>query len=267
MMRCARSAANRHCAFPWTALALAGALWTPAAWAQRGAPPGPPPTARVAAALDLEGYWVSVVSEDWRYRMVTPTKGDYQSVPMTQAALKVADAWDPVADEKTGLQCKSYGAPAIMRVPARLRVTWQDDQTLKVEVDAGTQTRLFKFGAAAPLPERSWQGDSTASWEVPRAARGRGAAAAAPVRNGSLKVVTTNLRAGYLRKNGVPYGDNATVTEYFSVARLRGGQEVLVVTAVVEDPQYLTQPFIVSSHFKKQADASGWEPTPCSAHW
>ncbi len=242
-------------------------LAQPALAQRRGGAPGPPPTARAAAVLDLAGNWVSVVSEDWRYRMITPARGDYQGVPMTQAALKVADAWDPASDERAGLQCKSYGAGMIMRVPTRLRVAWQDDQTLRIDADAGTQTRLLRFGPApVRSPERTWQGDSVASWEAPRAARGRGAAPE-PVRNGSLKVVTTNLRAGYLRKNGIPYSENATVTEYFSIARLRSGPEILVVTTVVEDPLYLTQPFIVSSQFKKQADAGGWEPTSCSSQW
>jgi hypothetical protein len=178
----------------------------------RGRAGGPPPTARAAAPIDLTGYWVSVVTEDWRYRMVTPAKGDYQGIPMTAAAVKVADAWDPDADTASGLQCKSYGAGIIMRVPGRLRVAWQDDETLRVETDAGTQTRTLRFGGgAAENTARSWQGTSTAQWQTPRAGRGRGAAATPP-RTGSLKVVTTNLRAGYLRKNGVPYSENATVT-------------------------------------------------------
>ena len=236
---------------------------------------GPPPTPRASAPIDLTGYWMSVVSEDWRYRMVTPAKGDYQSIPMTPAAVKVADAWDPEADTAAGLQCKSYGAGSIMRVPGRLHVTWQDDETLRIEADAGAQTRVLRFRAGAgESPARSWQGDSTAQWQTPRAARGRGAGgtaraggAATPPREGSLKVVTTNLRSGYLRKNGVPYSENATVTEYYSLARLREGYEILVVTTVVEDPMFLTQPFIVSSQFKKQPGAAGWDPTPCSAMW
>jgi hypothetical protein len=243
----------------------------PAAAQGRGGGPGagaPPPAARAAAPIDLTGYWVSVVTEDWRFRMVTPAKGDYQGVPMTLEAARIADAWDPVADEAGGLQCKSYGAGMIMRVPGRLRVAWQDDNTLRIDTDAGMQTRIIRFvrdGSTAS--ERSWQGDSTARWELPRAGRGRAGAPPASPRSGSLRVVTTNLRAGYLRKNGVPYGEDATVTEYFSIARLRDGQEVLVVTTVVEDPQYLTQPFIVSSQFKRQVDASGWDPTPCSSTW
>jgi hypothetical protein len=197
--------------------------------------------------------------------MVTPARGDYGTVPVTQAARDVADAWDPAADEAAGLQCKSYGAAAIMRVPGRLRITWQDDDTLRVDTDAGTQTRLFHFGAVpAGSPEPTWQGVSSARWELP--GRGVGAGSGLP-ESGSLTVVTTRARAGYLRKNGVPYSDNALVTEYFDVAPLPGGGRALVVTTVVDDPTYLRQPFVVSSHFKMEADGSKWDPTPCSATW
>ncbi len=235
--------------------------------AQRGAPPPQAPTA--AAPIDLTGYWVSIVSEDWRYRMVTPTKGDYQGVPMTPDAVKVADAWNPDADTAAGNQCKSYGAGAIMRVPGRLHITWDDDRTLKVEADAGTQTRVFRFAApGGAKAEPSWQGESIAQWETP-GGRGGGPGRGGPPapRTGALKVVTTNLKAGYLRKNGIPYSENATVTEYFDLARERSGDTLLVVTTIVDDPKYLRQPFIVSSQFKKQADARGWDPSPCSATW
>src|SRR6185436_11720218 len=146
-------------------LGLAIAMSVPAAaLAQgRGAPPAPPQTAKAAAAIDVTGYWVSVVTEDWRYRMVTPARGDYQGVPMTPAAIKVADAWNPAKDEAAGLQCKSYGAPAIMHMAGRIRFTWQDDRTLRMEADNGTQTRLFRFEgtpAAARPGRRTWQGDS-----------------------------------------------------------------------------------------------------------
>ena len=227
----------------------------------RGGQPPVPPTAKASAPIDLTGYWVSVVNEDWRYRMVTPAKGDYRGVPITQEALKIVNAWDPAADEKAGNQCKSYGAGAVMRLPTRLHVTWQDDNTLKIETDAGTQTRVFHFAQTpAPAGAPTWQGHSVARWE--RAGRGN-----ATVRTGSLNVVTTNMKAGYLRKNGVPYSENATVTEYFDLAPLPGNSQLLVVTSTVDDPKYLLQPFIVSSHFKKEADGSKWDPTPCSATW
>jgi hypothetical protein len=231
-----------------------------------GAPGGPPPSPRAAAPIDLTGYWVSVVSEDWRYRMVTPAKGDYQGVPMTPDAVKVADAWDPAADTAGGNQCKSYGAPAIMRVPGRVHLTWQDDNTLRLDADAGTQTRTFRFDKPATKSDPSWQGESVASWETPNTGRGRAARPDAP-KTGSLKVVTTNMRAGYLRKNGVPYSESAVLTEYFDLARTTTGDQLLVVTAIVDDGKYLRQPFIVSTQFKKQADAKGWDPSPCSATW
>ena len=66
--------------------------------AQRGQGRGAPPTPRAAAPVDLTGYWVSVVTEDWRFRMVTPPKGDYASVPLNAEARRVADAWDPSKD-------------------------------------------------------------------------------------------------------------------------------------------------------------------------
>ena len=231
-------------------------------------PSGPPLPARAEAPIDITGYWVSVVSEDWRYRMTTPPKGDYQGVPMNESARRVADEWDPAADEAAGSRCKSYGAAAIMRVPGRIHITWQDDMSLRLDTDAGMQTRLFRFGPGQPNSEATWQGDSAARWEIAGGGRGRGrggpSALNAP-RFGSLRVVTTNLRAGYLRKNGVPYSEAAVVTEYFDLAPQRNGSQVLVVTTVVDDPQYLQQPLMLSTQFRKQADATGWDPAPCSA--
>jgi hypothetical protein len=213
-------------------------------------PGGAAATAKASAPIDITGYWVAFVTEDWRFRMITPRKGDYQPVPMTDQARKIADAWDPAADETAGNQCKAYGAGAIMRLAARFHITWQDDNTLRVESDYGMQTRLFHFNSQPSSPgERTWQGYSSAQWEKPS----------------SLKVTTGNLRAGYLRKNGVPYSENAAVTEYFDIAPIPGGGQVLLVTAIVDDPQNLRQPFTTSSQFKKEADGSKWDPTPCSA--
>jgi hypothetical protein len=217
----------------------------------------PPQSPRAAAPFDPTGYWVSVVTEDWKFRMVTPPRGSYGGVPMTAEARKVADSWDPAKDEAAGLECKSYGAPAIMRVPGRLHVTWENDTTLRVDTDAGAQTRLFRFGAApAPAGEPTWQGVSAAQWEI---AAGGGA------RSGNLKVTTTRMLPGYLRKNGVPYSGNAVLTEWYDRIPAPNGEQWLVVTTEVRDPQYLTQPFVTTTHFKKQPDAAGWRPQPCSA--
>ena len=224
----------------------------------RGGASGPPRTAKAAAQYDVTGYWVSVVTEDWRFRMVTPPKGDYTGVALNEQGLKIANAWDPAKDEASGEQCRSYGAPALMRVPGRLHITWLDEQTLKMESDTGQQTRLLYFSPGANDQGGGWQGFSRATWEMVPVGRG-----VAPV--GSLKVVTTRLKPGYLRKNGVPYSANTTLTEYFDRVNEPNGDAYLVVTTTVEDPVYLAQPFLTSSHYRRQTDANGWNPTACSA--
>jgi len=220
--------------------------------------------ARDAAPIDLTGYWVSYVTENWRYRMVTPAKGEYRRIPASPAALPLINAWDPAADEKAGNQCKSYGAGAIMNVPGRLHITWQDANTLRIDTDAGTQTRRLRFDASSlASPKRdsakagTWQGESTAQWER----------ATGPDGGGSLRVVTSNLRAGYLRKNGVPYSERTTIREHFDLAPLPDGGQLLLVNTVVEDPVYLNAPYVTSPHFKKEPNGSKWEPTPCSSTW
>ena len=231
----------------------------------RGGAPAAPPTPRASAPIDLSGYWVAIITEDWRWRMVTPAKGDYASVPLNVGGKRVADTWDPAKDEAAGEQCRSYGAPGLMRAPTRFHVTWLDDTTLKLETDHGMQTRLLQFrGARAPAAAApTWQGVSTAQWIIAAGSgRGRGAQ-----RRGSLKSLTTRLRPGYLRKNGVPYSANAVFTEYWDVHTEQNGDTWMVVTNVVDDSTYLQTPWVTSVHFKKEADGGKWDPTPCSARF
>jgi hypothetical protein len=232
--------------------------------AQRGqGPPSPAPTAKSAAAIDLTGTWVSVIHEDWWLRMVTPRKGDYTNLLLTPAARKIADAWDPARDEAAGEQCKGYGAAAITRLPGRLRISWQDDNTLKLEYEAGNQTRLFRFRPsgpaagppAAPAGPPSWQGNSVAQWRY----------TAVPPRSGELKVTTNHLRAGYLRKNGVPYTANATLNEFYHRIAAPNGDVWLTIITEVIDPETMVQPFVLSTHFKKLPDGAAFTPEPCSA--
>jgi hypothetical protein len=274
---------------------LASCVLAVAAVAQPVGPPQAPRSPRAAAQADLTGNWVAQITEDWRWRMITPPKGDYASVPLNPRGRQAADAWDPAADKAAGEECRAFGAGGLMRLPTRLKVAWQDDATLTIETDAGQQRRVLHFNAAAqPAGAPSWQGHSVAEWlGVPAAANpfgglvaptqeaaaargGAGATAGAPpaaprgdarppppAARGSLKVVTTNLRPGYLRKNGVPYSDGAVVTEYFDRFEMFGHDYLQVVT-VVDDPTYLMTPFVVSNHFKREADDSKWNPTPCS---
>ncbi len=275
------------------------------AQAGRGGRGGPPPTAKASAPIDLTGYWTSVVTEDWHLRMVTAPKGDFGvgapgavvlpgggafglgpnpsdggNIPYKAAGAQAAMKWDPARDEAEGNQCKAYGAPGIMRLPTHLRITWQDDNTLKIEADYGTQTRLFHFvpppqggqinfqsGAYVP-PEAtkmdpppgvrpSGQGYSVAMWTIMGGARNY-------ERGGSVKAITTHLEPGYYWKNGMPYTANAVLTEHFRTLKLPDGSEWIILVQIVEDPEYLTQPFIVNYHFKRLPDGSKWNPTPCS---
>ena len=240
------------------ALVLAGGASLAAQGGQQPAAPQPPATPRGRAPIDLTGYWVSIVNEDWRWRMVTPPKGDVSSVPLNPEGTKLANAWDPATDGS----CLAYGAAGLMRMPTRLNITWQDDRTIKIDTDAGQQTRLLRFDGGAAPAQRSLQGHSLAQWEpVPQPGRGGGPPQIP--RFGNLKVTTTNLTAGWLRKNGVPYSENATLTEYFDRFKAPNNDEWLVVTTIVADPRYLNQDFVTSSHFKKEPNGAKWSPSPC----
>jgi hypothetical protein len=268
--------------------AVAVALGAPqTAAAQRAGAPTQAP--RSAAPVDLTGYWVAVVSEDWRHRMATSRKGDYESLPLNAEGRRVAGTWDLDADNAAGLQCKAFGVGGLMRQPGRLHVTWADDDTLRVDFDAGTQTRLLEFATAEPSAERTWQGFSRAEWQRPpggnagpvRAQIGNSAGPIAPggggrgqrggpppsgsiTEGGALKVVTTNFRSGYLRKNGVPYSETATITEYFHrLPDHPNGDALLHVVTIVEDPRYLNDAFYTSTHFRREANGAKWNPTEC----
>src|SRR5215510_9027150 len=134
----------------------------------RGGPPGPPPTAQAQAPIDLTGYWVSVVTEDWRWRMLTPAKGDTASVPLNAEGQRVAGMWDLEKDKADGNLCRAFGAAGLLRLPLRIHITWQDTNTMKLESDSGQQTRLFMFAQASEagrdVPSRA--GTSNHRWLV-----------------------------------------------------------------------------------------------------
>jgi hypothetical protein len=262
-------------------------------------------TAKSMAPIDLTGYWTAVVTEDWHVRMLTAPKGDFGSgvagtienpgvgfvgagpnpsaqgnIPYNVAGAQAAMKWDPARDEAEGHACKAYGGAGIMRQPTHLRISWQDDNTLKVEADYGTQTRLFHFAPPASegrldysnatfFPagmstleppagtEPSVQGYSIAQWTIM-------GGAGSVERGGNLKVLTSRLLPGYYWKNGMPYTAKATLTEYFRTMELPDHSQWIRYTQIPNDPEYLTQPWIVNYAFRKLPDASTWKPTPCS---
>ena len=220
---------------------------------------GPPRVGPAAALFDPTGYWVAQITEDWKERIHPAAKGDVGSIPVSAAGRREAAAWDPASANS----CKAYGVGGILRMPGRLHITWEGND-LKIESDAGAQTRVLSFGAPGGQPG-SLQGVSIASWDRLAPALsgftlgGRGGS------GGSLKVVTTQASPGYLARNGVPYGAKATFTEYYDRQDVPGGLTLLVVSVEVTDPDDLNGPYWYSVHFKKQADAAGWNPQPCEA--
>ena len=264
-------------------------------------PQGPPPTAQSAALLDLTGNWVSVVNQDWRFRMMTPPKGDYAQIPLTPAARKIADSFDPAryggANYQTSgiVDCRAYGAANVMRMPTRLRISWDSPNVLKIETDWGQQTRLFRFDAGrlyGDLPQdllmstvgtsqqpASLQGFSEAMWERPyqinsavwqRGPAGRGGGLGTERQGerqagGSLAVLTTNLSPGWLRRNGVPYGSRTRVIEHYRTFQDPTGAQWFNVTTEVMDPEFLNRPFNTTSDFRKEPDGSKWAQHACSS--
>lgn len=223
----------------------------------------PPREATPGNLENIEGQWVSIVNEDWLWRMRVPEKGDFTSIPYNARAREVGETWD----ESMANSCLRYGAAGIMRQPMRIRTEWESDSVLTLETDYGQQTRRFIFNEAAPAnTPRSLQGYSMANWEydfLPIGNFGGFGAEAPDPEHGSLKVETSHLTAAWLRANGAPVSENATVTEYYTMFQDPTGIDWLTVTVVVHDPMYLNQDFITSSHFRRDTNAGAWDPRPC----
>jgi len=264
------SSSNRAMPAVVGAICAAGMLcMSTSPWAQAQAPAArgtAPESAEKAAPIDLKGYWVSVITQNWRFRMLVPGPGEYADIPINEKAKQFADAWKAGADEAAGKQCEAYGAAVLMRNPEQLHIAWLDPETLRVDTDAGMQTRLLHFkppAHGAPM-QASLQGASLAKWVMP----GGGGFLAAPVAGGghygSLQVQTDHLSPGLLRKNGVPYGADTTMTEWWDLRIEPQGDEWLSISTTVRDPEYLQGPYIYDSVFQKEQDGSQWDPEPCS---
>ena len=236
--------------------------------AESGAPPATK-SARAMAPVDFTGYWVSVVTQDWRFRMAVPGKGEYAGIPINERAKAAADAFDGDKEEKAGHACDAYGAGMVMRNPGRLHITWADENTLRVESDAGQQIRLLRFGPPQGTVEPSRQGRSTAKWQIHKIVAPFGPPIVIPGAKdqGYLQVSTDSLLPGLLRKNGVPYGSKASMNEYWEVHAMPEGRQLLVLSARFSDPEYLREDYMVNPIFEKESDGSKWSPTPCSLRW
>lgn len=246
-------------------LAVSTSLWAQAP----AAPAAKPKSAEQAAPIDLRGYWVSLITQNWRYRMLVPGPGEYADIPMNEKAKQLADAWKAGPDEAAGKQCEAYGAAVLMRNPERLHISWLDPQTLRVDTDAGMQTRLlhFKPASSATQMTSSLQGYSLAKWVMPVGGGNLAAGVLAEdggAHYGSLQIDTSHLQPGLLRKNGVPYGAGTTMTEWWDLHVEPEGDQWLSISTTVTDPEYLQTPYIYDSVFHREPDGSKWDPEPCS---
>jgi hypothetical protein len=188
------------------------------------------------AQVDLTGEWGQKISEDEPERGPGPEIGDYTGIPVTDPARVRADAWDAQRWEMLEHECEPHPADYAPRGPAALRM-WSEVDPFTQEVVAWHMLWRYKLSTRTiymdgrPHPSKyaapTWQGFSTGEWE-----------------GDILKVTTDHLKEGWLRRNGLPRSEQATLIEYF----IRHGEFFTQVTDV-EDPLYLTEPFIRTSNW------------------
>ena len=182
------------------------------------------------------------------------------SVPLKNWAAPLH--WLPPSAQEAQRQ-KAAGASALDAAGA----------TQPLQLVAITPCRVVDTRAGSGFPGAfgppSLQGSSVAEWVMAMGGRagrgGQGQPGAQAQRGGSLKVTTTNLRPGYLRKNGAPYSAGAVVTEFYDLTHELNGSTWMVVKTIVTDPAYLYRPFVTSTNLRKQPDAAGWSPSACEA--
>ena len=186
------------------------------------------------AQIDLSGMWGQRFHEDLPERGGGPEIGDYTGLPINDAARLRADSWTASKWTMPERQCEPHPADYGPRGPANLRIESsvdpisQDVIAWHITVMWQLQHRTIYMDGRPHPPEHalhSWQGFSTGEWE-----------------NGMLKVTTTHLKEGWVRRNGLPRSDKATLIEYF----IRNDRYLTLVT-VVDDPVYLTEPLVRTS--------------------
>jgi len=201
------------------------------------------------------GYWVSVVTEDWRFRHGDSPKGIYTGVSLNAEGRKIADAWDPANDEATGEQCRATGLRTSCGCPDAF-TSLQDEQTLKIETDAAKQTVCY---ISIAIRGRG---------EIGRVFRKRHGTDPVGPRYRSSRFSEgchDQPQAGILAKEGVPYSASAVLTEYFDRVIEPTARRNLAITSTVRIQCIWRSRSSRHSHYKKQTDSSGWNPTPCSA--
>lgn len=203
------------------------------------------------AQIDPSGEWAPRFHEDNPERLAGPELGDYLGLPINEAARLRAESWDASLLTLPEHQCKPHPADYGPRGPANLRfwkeVDRESQQTIAYHTHISWQAperTIWMDGREHPpdYAAHTWQGFSTGKWE-----------------GDILTVTTTHLKAGWIRRNGIPRSDRATLTEHW----IRHG-DYLTLVSIVNDPVYLTEPFIRTTNWvldPRQQIA----PYPCEA--
>jgi hypothetical protein len=201
-----------------------------------------------AAQVDFSGEWAPRFWEDQPERVPGPDLGDFAGIPINEAARLRAEAWDASIQTLPEWQCRPHSADYIWRGPSPLRISKEVDPVSR-EITAFHAEWLRSVDRAVYLDGRphppddalhTWSGFSTAKWDGP-----------------ILTVTVTHLKEGYLRRNGLPRSDRATLTEHW----IRNGDYLTIVT-IVNDPVYLTEPFIRTTDYELALNQQ-IPPYPC----
>ena len=201
------------------------------------------------AQIDLSGSWGARYHEDFPERIPGPELANFLGLPITEGARQWALSWDPSRLTLPEHQCQVHVSPYIYRGPLALRI-WEDREprsqkllAIKNYISTYEQTRTIWMDGRPHPPEyaaHTWEGFSTGKWE-----------------GDMLTVETTHIKQGWIRRNGLPESDRATLVEHF----IRHG-EYLTHVSVVTDPVYLTEPLVKSNGFRLTANGVV-DPYPC----
>ncbi len=224
-------------------LILAGLAQSPGAWAQFSGSMSSQP------GIDLSGAWSPAAHEE---SVGNPAIADYLGVPITEAARAVGLAWSPSRVTVPEHQCQVHVAPYLLGGPLNLRIWEERDpqsqklQDIRLYISTYEQNRIIWMDDRPHPPEaavHTWMGFSTGKWE-----------------GNTLTVYTTHMKEGYLRRNGLPESDQATLIEHF----MRHG-DVMVHVSEVSDPANLTEPFVRTQAFRRISEEGQNWLYPCES--
>ena len=185
-------------------------------------------------APDFTGYWMWLPHEEFRMRLWGPEPGEIGGLPLNEKAINAAMTFDPNDYYKPENQCRNHGAAYVMRAPFARQFLYEDTDTLLIRIELEAQERkIYLDGRLPSSEEHTGLGHSVGSWK-----------------NEILTVTTTHMTPYYHRRNGVPYSENAVMTEHF----LLHDSNYLTIITKVDDPEYLSEPLVRSISFKKLPD-------------